>query len=150
VNKKHPDNLSTNRKAQKLLYDHTPIGLGLVPWLLADSGLLDGCSATIHRREIEEFAETFHNLTVSQRRFVKSSRVYICGGASTILDLMFEILSELFAQKPHAKLQACSCIPAKWQQDHFVPHIYSCSWNWQSFSLVANVGCDGLHHSICD
>lgn len=65
-------------------------------WLLAGAGVLDGRKATIHWHELKEFAEAFPNVTVLEDRFVKSGTIYSCGGASTVLDLMFEILSGLF------------------------------------------------------
>lgn len=82
------------------------IALDSAPWILGDAGVLDGRSATIHWQELDEFAEAFPNVAVSDARFVRSGRIYTCGGASTVLDLMFEILSDLFG--PETAFEASS------------------------------------------
>lgn len=72
------------------------VALDAAPWLLAAAGLLDGQNATIHWQEADELTDKFPNVRVSRERFVKSGKIYTCGGASTVLDLMFEILSNMF------------------------------------------------------
>lgn len=72
------------------------IALDSASWLLADAGLLDGNAATIHWQEHDEFLEAFPSVDVTVSNFVKSGQFFTCGGASNVLDLMFEILSDLF------------------------------------------------------
>lgn len=72
------------------------IAVDTAAWLLASAGLLDGHSATIHWQELDEFAEVFPNISVSTDRFVHSGPFVTCGGASTTLDLMLDLIKDLF------------------------------------------------------
>jgi len=72
------------------------IALDAAPWLLAEAGLLDGQKAAIHWQEFDDFQETFPNVDVVTASFVRSGQFYTCGGANTVLALMFEMLSDMF------------------------------------------------------
>ncbi|AUH33049.1 GlxA family transcriptional regulator [Paracoccus tegillarcae] len=72
------------------------IAVDSATWLLASAGLLDGQKATIHWQELDEFAETFPEIEVSTSRFVHSGPFATCGGASTTLDLMLDLIKDLF------------------------------------------------------
>lgn len=61
-------------------------------WLMADAGLLDGQRATIHWDELEEFAETFPEVTVTPDRFIAQGRMLSCGGGVTALELMLALI----------------------------------------------------------
>ena len=61
-------------------------------YLLAKAGLLDGYSATIHWAELEVFAEKFHEVTVSDHRYVIDRNRITAGGATTALDLMIALI----------------------------------------------------------
>lgn len=60
--------------------------------LLAAAGLLDGCSATIHWEELDTFAETFPRIDVSRDRYVIDRNRVTAGGATTVLDLMLDVI----------------------------------------------------------
>lgn len=72
------------------------VAIDAAAWLLADAGLLDGHVATIHWQDLKEFAEAFPAVATTSDHFVKSGKYYTCGGASTVLELMFDMLSSLF------------------------------------------------------
>ena len=65
-------------------------------WLLADAGLLNGSSATIHWATLSEFAEQYPDIRVAHDRYVKEGRIWSCGGASTALDLILAFISDRF------------------------------------------------------
>ncbi|WP_170479795.1 GlxA family transcriptional regulator [Ruegeria arenilitoris] len=88
------------RKAKRV------IALDTAAWLLAEAGVLDGHNATIHWQELDAFQEAFPNVSVSNARFVKSGNILTCGGASAALDLMLELIKELFG--PAAAFDAYS------------------------------------------
>jgi transcriptional regulator GlxA family with amidase domain len=91
VNRQLKDALRTAARLSQAM-----IALDSASWLMADAGLLDGYAATIHWQELDAFAEAFPNVDVLTSGFVKSGHFYTCGGASSVLDLMFDILSDLF------------------------------------------------------
>ena len=72
------------------------IALDAAPWLLASAGLLDGRMATLHWQEMDAFEEAFPKVTLSTDRFVRSGPFLTCGGASTALDMMLDLIRELF------------------------------------------------------
>ena len=65
-------------------------------WLLADAGVLDGHQATIHWQELDAFQETFPNIAISSEKFIRSVKFVTCGGASTTLELILEMIEEIF------------------------------------------------------
>ncbi|SLN71140.1 HTH-type transcriptional regulator CdhR [Roseovarius albus] len=72
------------------------LALDTAPWLLAETGVLDGHSATIHWQELDAFEEAFPKVTVSTSRFVRSGSFLTCGGASAALDTMLDLIHQLF------------------------------------------------------
>ena len=66
------------------------------PLLLAEAGLLDGREATMHWHDLEIFAERFSNITVTHQRFVRAGRIITCGGASSTLDMMLDLIRQDF------------------------------------------------------
>lgn len=67
-------------------------GLDTGSWLIAAAGLLDGRRATIHWDELTAFAETFPEVAVSEDRVVIDRDVASCGGATTTLELLLELI----------------------------------------------------------
>ena len=72
------------------------LALDTAPWLLASTGLLDGHAATIHWQELDAFAEHFANVEVTTERFARSGRFLTCGGASTVLDMILDLIHHQF------------------------------------------------------
>ncbi|AHD03472.1 GlxA family transcriptional regulator [Leisingera methylohalidivorans] len=72
------------------------LALDTAAWLLAAAGVLDGHTATIHWQELDAFAEAFPKTEVSTARFVRSGPFMTCGGASTALDLMLNLIQDLY------------------------------------------------------
>lgn len=72
------------------------IAVDTAPWLLASAGLLDGQSATIHWQELDAFKEMFPRVRVSSKRFVQSGPFLTCGGASTAMDMILEVIKTRF------------------------------------------------------
>ena len=66
------------------------------PWILAATGLLDNHEATIHWQVFDAFQETFPRVEVSSARFVRSGKFLTCGGASTTLDMMLDLIQDQF------------------------------------------------------
>ncbi len=67
-------------------------GLDTGAYLVASAGLLDGHRATIHWEELDTFAETFPQIDVTRDRYVIDGNRVTAGGATTVLDLMLDIL----------------------------------------------------------
>ncbi len=63
-------------------------------WLLAEAGLLNHHSATIHWQELALFEERFQQIKVSDQRYVISKARVSAGGAVATLDLMLELIRE--------------------------------------------------------
>lgn len=72
------------------------VGADTGAWLLAEAGLLNEQAATIHWTVLSDFEEQFPDVRVSHDRYVKTARLWTCGGASTALDLMLVFISERF------------------------------------------------------
>lgn len=70
----------------------TLVGLDTGSWLLAHAGLLDGHRATCHWDLLDGLAEAFPDVTVTEDRFVIDGNRASCGGATTTLDLMLELI----------------------------------------------------------
>lgn len=70
----------------------TLAGLDTGAWLLAAAGLLENRKATIHWDEFTHFAETFPDVRVVEDRFVLGDDIATCGGVSTTLELMLELI----------------------------------------------------------
>lgn len=72
------------------------LALDTAAWMLAQAGVLDGHTATIHWQELDAFAEAFPKTEVSTARFTRSGPFLTCGGASTALDMMLSLIQELY------------------------------------------------------
>ncbi|MBD1547576.1 GlxA family transcriptional regulator [Roseibium aggregatum] len=72
------------------------LGADTGAWLLADAGLLNEKSATIHWTVLADFEEQFPDIRMSHDGYVKTGRIWSCGGASSALDLMLAFISERF------------------------------------------------------
>ena len=70
----------------------TMVGLDTGSWLLAAAGLLDGRRATSHWDTLDALEETFPDITVTRDRFVIDGNRASCGGATTTLDLMLNLI----------------------------------------------------------
>lgn len=68
------------------------VGLDTGSWLLAAAGLLDGRRATIHWDEYAAFSEAFPEVRVVDERFVIDGDVASCGGATTTLELLLDLI----------------------------------------------------------
>ncbi|WP_346915539.1 GlxA family transcriptional regulator [uncultured Roseibium sp.] len=72
------------------------LGADTGAWLMADGGLLNDHSATIHWTVLSDFEEQYPDVRVRSDRYVKTGRLWTCGGASSALDLMLAFISERF------------------------------------------------------
>jgi len=70
----------------------TLAGLDTGAWLLAHAGLLDGYRATCHWYLLDALAEAYPDVAVTEDRFVIDRNRASCGGATTTLDLMLELI----------------------------------------------------------
>ncbi len=65
-------------------------------WILAEAGVLDAHSATVHWQDFDAFEDRFSNVTLSTARFVQSGPFLSCGGASTALDMTLDLIRQLW------------------------------------------------------
>lgn len=72
------------------------IGVDTGAWLLAAAGLLNERQATIHWQVESQFREQFPKVQLQAERFVRSGRIWTAGGASTVLELMGQLIEERF------------------------------------------------------
>ena len=72
----------------------TLVGLDTGSWLLASAGLLDGYRATSHWDILSSLAETFPEVEVVDDRFVFDGPRASCGGATTTLELMLDLIEQ--------------------------------------------------------
>lgn len=68
------------------------VGLDTGAYLLAHAGLLDGRRATCHWDTLGQAAEAFPEVDFTEDRFVIDGNRVSCGGASTTLELMLELI----------------------------------------------------------
>ena len=68
-------------------------GLDTGSWLLAEAGLLDGMSATIHWDELQSFSEVFPKLNAVRKRFVQDKTRISCSGAAAAFDLTLNMIA---------------------------------------------------------
>ena len=66
-------------------------------WLLAKTGALDGCKATTHWEDLEDFSNQFPNINVVADRFVVEGKYVTVGGASPTFDFFLSFIEEHFA-----------------------------------------------------
>ncbi len=67
-------------------------GIDAGAWVLARAGLLDGCRATVHWEDLEDFAAAHPAVEVVPDRFVVSGRMVTAAGAGPALDLMLSLV----------------------------------------------------------
>jgi len=65
-------------------------------WVLAQAGLLDNRSATLHWEDLEAFAHRFPDIDVRPDRFVVSENRFTAGGAAPALDLMLHLIGRRY------------------------------------------------------
>ena len=77
---------------------HRPYVAGIESgaWLMAQSSLLDGHSATVHWEDFDEFVETYPQIEARRDRFVIDDKRITSGGALPTLDLMLELIRRRF------------------------------------------------------
>ncbi len=95
------------------------LALDTASWLLAEAGVLEGHSATIHWQELDAFEEAFPNVDTSNARYVSSGPFMTCGGASTALEMILELIQDTFG--PAAAFDASSMFifdPARQKDQH--------------------------------
>lgn len=61
-------------------------------WLMAESGLLNEFSATVHWEDFEEFAIAYPQVNLTRERYIVDGRRITTGGPLPTLDLMLEII----------------------------------------------------------
>jgi transcriptional regulator GlxA family with amidase domain len=82
-------------------------------FFLARAGLLDGLTATTHRRALDELAEISpHIQVVADQRFVDNGRIITSAGVSAGIDAAFHIVSRLSGSQ--AAQQAAEYIEYDW------------------------------------
>jgi transcriptional regulator GlxA family with amidase domain len=67
-------------------------GIEAGSWVLALAGLLDGCSATTHWEDLEDFAARFPRVNVKPDRWVIDGRYFTTGGAAPALDFLLSLI----------------------------------------------------------
>lgn len=88
---------STSRQLRSLAKGADRVlGADTAAWLLAEAGLLDGSSATVHWQVLSDFAETFLDVSASTDSYVRAGKIWTCGGASSALRLILNVIDERF------------------------------------------------------
>jgi transcriptional regulator GlxA family with amidase domain len=64
------------------------------PWIMAQAGLLDGHSATVHWEDIDAFATQFPNIDTQNTRYQVSGNRLTSAGATPTLDMMLSLIRE--------------------------------------------------------
>lgn len=72
----------------------TIVGLDTGSWLLAAAGLLDGRKVTAHWDILTSLGETFPEIDVVRRRYVADGNIMSCGGATTTLELLLDLIGQ--------------------------------------------------------
>jgi transcriptional regulator GlxA family with amidase domain len=67
-------------------------GIEAGSWVLALAGLLDGCAATTHWEDLEDFATRFPRVNVKADRWVIDGRYFTTGGAAPALDFLLSLI----------------------------------------------------------
>lgn len=70
----------------------TVVGMDTGAWLMAQAGLLDAGSATIHWDELTAFSEAFPSVHCVPERYVDAGDMITCGGAMTAFDLVLQLI----------------------------------------------------------
>ena len=72
----------------------TIVGMDTGAWLMAQAGLLDNKTATIHWDEFNAFSESFPAVNVVTDRFAIDGNRMSCGGAMTAFDLVLTLIRQ--------------------------------------------------------
>ena len=70
------------------------VGVDGGPWIMAQAGLLDGHSATVHWEDIDAFATQFPNIDTQNTRYQISGNRMTSAGATPTLDMMLELVRQ--------------------------------------------------------
>lgn len=62
------------------------------PWIMAQAGLLDGHSATVHWEDIDAFASQFPEIHTQNTRYVISANRMTSAGATPTLEMMLDLI----------------------------------------------------------
>lgn len=87
-----PTVLRALRSAQKRFTQMAGFDTG--SWLMAAAGLLDGQRATIHWDELVHLSERFPDIDVVEDRYIAQGSMLSCGGASTSIELMLDLIGQ--------------------------------------------------------
>ena len=68
-------------------------GISAGPYILAAAGLLDDRSCTIHWENMSAFTERFPLARVKPQLWVIDGDIHTCGGSSSVMDLMLQIVA---------------------------------------------------------
>ena len=68
------------------------VGIDGGPWIMAQAGLLDGHSATVHWEDIDAFATQFPEINTQNTRYVVSGNRMTSAGATPTLDMMLDLI----------------------------------------------------------
>jgi len=100
-----PKVLLANRRVVELINEMEPKVRRLVSvctgaFLLAESGLLDGCKATTHWNYCTEFTEKYPRVNLEPDRiFIKEGNILTSGGITSGIDLSLALVEEDWGQK---------------------------------------------------
>jgi transcriptional regulator GlxA family with amidase domain len=82
------------------------IGIDGGPWIMAQAGLLDGHSATVHWEDIDAFAAQYPEINIKNTRYQISGNRMTSAGATPTLDMMLELINNNIAPKLANKVAA--------------------------------------------
>jgi transcriptional regulator GlxA family with amidase domain len=67
---------------------------------IAESGLLNGLSATTHHSAFPEFKETFPGITlIEDKRFVENGKIITAGGISAGIDMSLYVVEQMLGKE---------------------------------------------------
>ena len=73
-------------------------------YLLAETGLLQGKSATTHWRFFDEFSKRYPGIKLQRKRFITSDgRLYCTGSINAVRDIMLHFVEQLYGESMPAK-----------------------------------------------
>lgn len=94
---RHMDLLAIARLIRKALASSDLIiAVDGAPWMLAATGLLNGRQATVHWHDLDAFADHYPDLMVTRQSFVRVGRYLTCGGASSTLEMILDLIRQEF------------------------------------------------------
>jgi transcriptional regulator GlxA family with amidase domain len=76
----------------------TLCSVGTGSWFLAETGLLDGRSATTHWRYFDQFQHRYPRVKLQRKRFIThEDRLYCTGSINAVRDVMLHFVEQLFS-----------------------------------------------------